>query len=296
MKKKTRTKAGFSFSVPYLYNGMQFGGLPPYVHCADNLTVTTPECVDTKICVVDGTTHVDTVLKLIPGVQIIQSVNNEFFYENFQKGFCNVLAAEQYDIAESVLIDRGYSGEYEYGNSILSKEPLCIVTREDDPQWSDFTNWVLQGLLTAEDEAISSRTANVLQPTPVEFGGGGIFRFMFRNAVRVVGNYQEIYRRNLQPILPRQDADHINSGSSGLIYSFPFGNVNITGPGPRSANGTLTQVYSRGYLRCGISTRVIFARFNETSQTWSGRLNRIKQVRVQDLKIYMLFSWKSRRL
>lgn len=269
-KKQPRTKAGFSFSIPYLYNGMQFGGVPPFVHCADNLTVSTEECAETKICVLDGTTHVETVLRLIPNVQVLKAVDNDLFYENFRRGFCNVVAGEQYDIAESVLKQRGYSGIYDYGRKIHSKEPLCIVTREDDPQWSDFTNWILQGLLAAEDEAITSRTANIIPPTLVEFGGTGLFRKMFRDAVRIVGNYQEIYRNNLEAILPRPIPDRLNSGSSGLIYSFPFGDVNVTGDGP-TVDGTLETIYKRGYLRCGISTRVIFARYNETTETWSGK-------------------------
>ncbi|KAL3916111.1 MAG: hypothetical protein SGARI_008028, partial [Bacillariaceae sp.] len=47
---------GFDFTIPYLYNGVQFAGVPEFVACADNAT-STGACSDTKICAQDGTTH-----------------------------------------------------------------------------------------------------------------------------------------------------------------------------------------------------------------------------------------------
>jgi hypothetical protein len=245
---------------------MQFAGLFPFVECADNLTVTTALCQDTKICALDGTTHVDEITRLIPDAQIISVVGSDFLYSNFIQGLCNVIAGEQFDIAEAILRDRGYEGGYAYGLNIHSKEPLCMVSRSDDAQWSDFINWVLEALLAAEDEAISSRTANLIGPTDVF---GETFPDVFRNAVKIVGNYGEIYRRNLEALLPRPVPDRINPGDSGLIYAFPFGSLEAVGEGP-IAGGTLDAIMQRGHLRCGISRRVIFAQFNSTSQSWNG--------------------------
>ena len=76
---------------------------------------------------------------------------------------------------------------------------MAIVTRQDDPRWSDFVNWVLQGLLTAEEDSFSQSTASSFSKTDV-FGAG--FEDLFVNALGAVGNYGEMYARNLESIIP----------------------------------------------------------------------------------------------
>jgi general L-amino acid transport system substrate-binding protein len=268
------TGDSFSFSVPYLYNQLQYAGEPPYVQCADNGTLTGEFCNETKICVLDGTTHVTEVMAQLPDAPLISVVGSEYLYYNFIQGVCNVIAGEQFDIAESIVRAKGYVGEYEYGTRVLAKEPLAFVTRDDgDPQWSDFVNWVLEALLAAEEASVTSTTANIIPPTDA-FGNitSSPFAFAFRNAVREVGNYAEIYQRTLQAILPRPIPDQINPGNSGLMYAFPFGNINVNGtvgPGPTPGD-TLDTIRTRGFLKCGISRRIIFAQFDANNQTWNG--------------------------
>jgi general L-amino acid transport system substrate-binding protein len=247
-----------------LYNGLQFAGVPSFVECADSGN-TTGTCADTKICVLDGTTHVDVILKLNPDSSIVAAVNPEFLHTNFISGFCNVIAAEQFDLAETLVRDLGYTGDYGYGSSIHSKEPLCIVTRDDDQQFSDFVNWVMEILISAEEGQISQDRAAALKD--VAFFGP-TFKGMARDAVAAVGNYGEIYERNLERLLPRSDTNSINDGSNGgIIYALPFGSLTAAGPGPANG-GTLEKILDRGFLKCGVSTRVIFAQQNDG--TWSG--------------------------
>lgn len=267
------TEQGYSFSIPYLYNGLQFAGKEPYVSCADNLSIDPPECVETKICALDSTTHIPIITSKLPDVQLLAVVKNDLLYTNFIQGQCNVIAGEQFDIAESLVRARGYVGNYTYGVSVHSKEPLAMVTRNDDAQWSGFVNWVLQSLLAAEEETITQRTSNFIPFTGVFDGGNtqGRFAGAFRNAVKAVGNYAEVYRRNLEALLPRPTQDDINPGDSGLLYSFPFGSIDGATVRDRPIQGgTLRQIKDRGFLRCGISSRVIFAQLNSTSQQWDG--------------------------
>jgi hypothetical protein len=58
---------------------------------------------------------------MMPEATVVAAVNPEFLYTNFISGFCNVIAGEQVDIAEVLVRDRGYTGEYEYGSLIHSK-------------------------------------------------------------------------------------------------------------------------------------------------------------------------------
>ena len=84
---KSNSGAGFDFAIPYLYNGVQFAGIPEYVECADNGN-STGACADTKICAQDGTTHIDVILGVNPDASIVAAVNPEFLYTNFISGFC----------------------------------------------------------------------------------------------------------------------------------------------------------------------------------------------------------------
>lgn len=107
------TGAPFSFSVPYIYAGLGFAGTPPFVACADQLQNITGECLGLKICVRDGTTHVDRVQELLPDAAIILAPNLEAHYKNLDDGICNVIAGEPADISEAVVRASGYVGDYE---------------------------------------------------------------------------------------------------------------------------------------------------------------------------------------
>lgn len=105
------TGVGFTFSTPYYYAGLGFAGLPPFAGCADRLNAT-EACVGMKVCVRDGTTHVDRVLELLPFAAMILSPNSDAYYATFGDGLCNVLAGEPADISEAVVRSSGYVGEY----------------------------------------------------------------------------------------------------------------------------------------------------------------------------------------
>jgi general L-amino acid transport system substrate-binding protein len=264
--RKATTGAGFAFSIPYLYNGMQFAGVPEYVACADVLNIT-GNCAGLIFCALDGTTHIDEILSLNPDFSIVSAVGKTELYRFLREETCNVIAGEQYIVAESVVREYGYDAAFAMGTKVWSKEPLALVTRLMDPQWSDFVNWVLESLIAAEEQGITSATAKSAAPEIDVFGND--YRGMARNAVGTVGNYGEIYERHLAPILlDRPIPDKINRGNSGLIYALPFGNITRPGPGP-TPNGTLAKVLARGKLICGIRRSALFA-MTDTNDMWYG--------------------------
>lgn len=91
----------------------------------------------------------------------------------------------------------------------LSKEPLAAFTREDDPHWSDLVRWVFYVLLEAEERGITQ--ANVNDAANADFGkftiqnNSGKYTYQVlglgpewaKDIIRAVGNYGEIYERNL---------------------------------------------------------------------------------------------------
>jgi general L-amino acid transport system substrate-binding protein len=92
---------------------------------------------------------------------------------------------------------------------VISKEPLGPAVRQSDDQWFNLVKWTLYALINAEelgiksatlDEAMKSSSPNIrrLVGTEGEFGEQlGLARDWAARAVRAVGNYGEIYERNV---------------------------------------------------------------------------------------------------
>jgi general L-amino acid transport system substrate-binding protein len=92
---------------------------------------------------------------------------------------------------------------------VISKEPLGPVVRQGDDQWFNLVKWTLYSLINAEelgvksatiDDALKSPNPNVrrLVGAEGEFGQQlGLANDWATRAVRAVGNYGEIYERNV---------------------------------------------------------------------------------------------------
>lgn len=92
---------------------------------------------------------------------------------------------------------------------VISKEPLGPVVRQGDDQWFNLVKWTLYSLINAEelgvksttvDDAVKSSNPNIRRMigTEGEFGEQfGLPRDWAARAVHAVGNYGEIYERNI---------------------------------------------------------------------------------------------------
>mmetsp|Transcript_27691 Transcript_27691/g.45790 ORF Transcript_27691/g.45790 Transcript_27691/m.45790 type:complete len:526 (+) Transcript_27691:94-1671(+) len=251
---------------------MTFAGNPSLVSCAENLDATSANCTGMRLCVVSSSTHEDALANLLPNAPLIRAASTSSIFQNYRQNLCQVIVGETADISEAVARDLGIDGEYAVSSNLYSKEPLAFVTRDGDPQWSDFVNWVLQGLFHAEEISITQSTAALLGTTTVF---GEEFSNMIIDAVSAVGNYAELYDRHLEDIVPRQTngPNTINTGSSGLMYSMPFGNPNrgAVPPSDEQNPSRLEIIRERGFLRCGISERAIFAIQDPDTGEWSGQ-------------------------
>jgi ABC-type amino acid transport substrate-binding protein len=216
------------------------------------------------ICVVRSTTFESTVRSLLPDANVVTSDDTENFYKNFinrDAYSCNVLAGDLFETANATLRAAGLEGDYEVVPEVFSKEPLSIVTRQDDSPWSDFVNWIVLALLRAETSSSF--------PPPFVFGEQ--YSNMFKDAIKEVGNYGDLYAKHLEDIVPRSAVNKLvnESNPSGLLYAMPFGDLTPIGSDP-AINSTLSKIRERGYLECGVSKRAIFALHNATTDIWSG--------------------------
>ena len=92
---------------------------------------------------------------------------------------------------------------------VISKEPLGPVVRQDDMQWFNIVKWVNFALIDAEemgvgsktiDDALKSQKPSVkrLVGTEGDFGKPlGLSDAWAANAIRAVGNYGEMFDRNV---------------------------------------------------------------------------------------------------
>lgn len=153
----------------------------------------------------------------------------------FQSKECNVLTRDQSALyAERLKLQR--SVDAIILPDIISKEPLGPVTRADDFHWFNIVKWVNFALVNAEELGISSEnaaeTATSRKPDVRRFAGaeGGFGKLLgledtwALRAVTAVGNYSEMYERNLgvksRLGIPRGLNQLWNMG--GVLYAPPL--------------------------------------------------------------------------
>lgn len=118
----------------------------------------------------------------------------------------------------------------------MSKEPLGPLTRHGDNNWGDVVMWTVNCTIQAEelginsgnvDEMLGSDDPVVLNTLGVEGDLGlamGLTADFCARVIRHVGNYGEIYDRNLGPDTPFDLPRGVNNlwTNGGLLYSPPF--------------------------------------------------------------------------
>ncbi|WP_331932529.1 MULTISPECIES: amino acid ABC transporter substrate-binding protein [Phenylobacterium] len=123
--------------------------------------------------------------------------------------------------------------------TIISKEPLGPVVRQDDPVWTDIVRWTVNSLILAEELGVTSKSAPQLAETSTDprirrllgkgedFGGMlGLKPDFGYQAIVQVGAYGEIFERNVgaQSALKLERGHNAqwNAAQPGLIYAPPI--------------------------------------------------------------------------
>jgi general L-amino acid transport system substrate-binding protein len=119
---------------------------------------------------------------------------------------------------------------------VISKEPLGLLTRKGDEQWTDIVAWVRNALITAEELGITQANADKLAKESdnpevrrvlgIEGDFGkmlGIDNDWALQAIRTSGNFGEIYERHFGPNgLGLERGVNRLWSQGGLVYSYPF--------------------------------------------------------------------------
>jgi len=117
---------------------------------------------------------------------------------------------------------------------VISKEPLGPLVRHGDQRFADLLRWLHFGLIGAEELGITAANAQQMSTTSTNpevlrmLGRSGDLGRMLSvdnafmlNVIRGVGNYAEIFERNLGPIGLQRGPNALWT-NGGLQYSPPF--------------------------------------------------------------------------
>jgi general L-amino acid transport system substrate-binding protein len=161
--------------------------------------------------------------------------------ELFRGGSCDLVTSDGSRLSGEryAAMGTGEIGEGEwiiFPKSPISKEPLGPMYRQNDSQWADIINWTVYALIIADEKGITSVNIADMVADPPDpeagrlLGAGqdelqtnmGLDPDAFARAIRQVGNYDEIYARNLGPLgFDRAGSVNARWAEGGLIYAPP---------------------------------------------------------------------------
>jgi general L-amino acid transport system substrate-binding protein len=126
----------------------------------------------------------------------------------YQAGQCNVMTTDESGLF-AMRLQLAKPGDSMILPDVISKEPLGPVVRQDDVQWFNIVKWVNFAMINAEELGVSSKTIDDalksekpsvkrLVGTEGDFGKPlGLTQDWAARAIRAVGNYAEVFDRNV---------------------------------------------------------------------------------------------------
>ena len=154
--------------------------------------------------------------------------------EGFDKGSCDVLTSDKSQLAAIRSELKDPSGSVILPETI-SKEPLGPVVRQGDDQWFNVVKWVLFAVINADELGVTSKNVDEMKKSnnpsikrllglEGEMGKDlGLPADWAYNAIKQVGNYDEMYERNVAPLgLSRKGSVNDLWTRGGILYAPPI--------------------------------------------------------------------------
>ena len=201
----------------------------------EELAITLKELTGKKICVETGINaanlesafkeaNVDILPNVLPDLDSVLSA--------YSKGDCEIISSEKSQLAAwRNKLPRPV--DHKILDLSLSKEPLSPVLVGNDDRWRDVVSWVVYATFYAEELGINTDNYNSFKdsttPEIAKFLGTsdslgielGLAPDWTTQILKQVGNYNDIYNRNLAPLdMPRGLNRSWKQG--GLLYAMPF--------------------------------------------------------------------------
>ena len=129
-------------------------------------------------------------------------------FKAYSAGQCDVFTADVSQLY-ALRLKLAKPGDHVILADVISKEPLAPVVRQSDDDWLLIVKWTLYAMINAEelgidskniDEALKSKKPDVMRLVGTEGAYGeqlGLTKDWAARIIRHVGNYGEVYERNV---------------------------------------------------------------------------------------------------
>lgn len=155
--------------------------------------------------------------------------------EGFDGGACDVLTSDKSQLA-AIRTELSNPDGAKILPETISKEPLGPTVRQGDDQWYDIVRWTLFALINAEELGVNSQNVDEMRessdsPSIKRLVGTegtmgenlGLSADWAYNAIKQVGNYGELYERNVAPLgIQREGSVNALWTEGGILYAPPI--------------------------------------------------------------------------
>jgi general L-amino acid transport system substrate-binding protein len=158
--------------------------------------------------------------------------------EKFKADECDIVTTDGSGLVGNRAKEGALNDWAIFPSAPISKEPLGPVYRQNDSKWADVVNWTVYATFIADEYGVGK--ANIGTWTQADWDANpemgrlmgkndgelqtvmGLSADAFYNVIAQVGNYDEIYSKNLNPVgLYREGSANASWTDGGLIYAPP---------------------------------------------------------------------------
>ena len=190
-----------------------------------------------SVCTQTNTTSVDNIKRHFMlnrmTVKLVLLETAEAQRQAYEAGKCDAITSDQSQLY-SLRTALKQPSDHRILPEVISKEPLSPAVREDDTQWHAIVRWTLFALIDAEEQGIGSENVERVRgqaknPVIRRFlgvegnagAGMGLNADWAYNIIHQVGNYAEIFERNLGPLGIKRGLNALWR-DGGLLYAPPI--------------------------------------------------------------------------
>ncbi len=228
------TKLGIDFVAPTFYDGQGF------MVNKKTGAKSVKDLGGATVCVLPGSTSEKVAadvfgangLKYTPVViESKKELNTAFF-----GGRCDVHVQSTSGLSSARATVASNPDDYVILPGIYGKDPMGPVVRQGDAQWKDIVAWSVYAMMQAEESGITSKNVDAMLKTKDAVSARllgtkgklgqnmGLDKDWAYRIIKQVGNYGEVYDRNVGKDSPLKLARGINNlwTKGGLLYAPPF--------------------------------------------------------------------------
>ncbi|MFT5132371.1 MAG: general L-amino acid transport system substrate-binding protein [Gammaproteobacteria bacterium] len=225
------TRMGLDFAGVYFYDGQGF------MVRKDRNVEKVVDLQRATICITQGTTLEQNIADYFGShdleYKVVTFAGVEKAMQAYEQDRCDAMTMQRAALAarSAGMHNRG---EHMILSEMISKEPQGALVRQDDPKWRDIAFWAFNARLAAEELGINqanveqmrknSSNAEVRRLLGVYGDYGlslGLSNTWAYSIIRLVGNYDDIWKRNLS-VVGLERGPNALWRDGGVMIALPF--------------------------------------------------------------------------